>query len=378
MNKEAIIKLISEPNELSKVSIEQLEEMVQKYPYFHQLHVLLHSKKQLIDSNQTPENMPDKDIEKDIIKEDSQALNANINEEIDTDEFEELEEENSQLPFHDTSLKFNTNNNFSDKTANNLPESNTPEDIVEEDIAKLLNKAGLANADTADDLTLINFLNPETQSLLNNNGLYTYAQLKKLEGNDELELLAKLAGKKMATISLWKEDCDILYQNKYHRLLIEKIGLALKNKQSNLQKINGIGPILEAKLNEIGVLNYQQLASLQKPDIEILTELIDYFPGRIERDEWVSQAALKHEENDQTGVTENKDTDQNNEIARLKAKVEAHKNLKKGIGLSKDNGAQEQSRETFRDWLAKMNRTTDTKDEKKNLLANDLTSKHPI
>jgi len=324
------------------------------------------------------QNMPDKDIEKDIIKEDSQALNANINEEIDTDEFEELEEENSQLPFHDTSLKFNTNNNFSDKTANNLPESNTPEDIVEEDIAKLLNKAGLANADTADDLTLINFLNPETQSLLNNNGLYTYAQLKKLEGNDELELLAKLAGKKMATISLWKEDCDILYQNKYHRLLIEKIGLALKNKQSNLQKINGIGPILEAKLNEIGVLNYQQLASLQKPDIEILTELIDYFPGRIERDEWVSQAALKHEENDQTGVTENKDTDQNNEIARLKAKVEAHKNLKKGIGLSKDNGAQEQSRETFRDWLAKMNRTTDTKDEKKNLLANDLTSKHPI
>ena len=58
----------------------------------------------------------------------------------------------------------------------------------------------------------------------------------------------------------------------------------------DLTQINGIGPYIEQKLNEIGIYNYQQISRFKGEDIRVLTELIDFFPGRIERDDWVGQA----------------------------------------------------------------------------------------
>ena len=58
--------------------------------------------------------------------------------------------------------------------------------------------------------------------------------------------------------------------------------------------IKGVGPYIELKLNEIGIYNYDQISRLKESDIRIITDLIDFFPGRIERDNWVGQAeALK-------------------------------------------------------------------------------------
>mgnify|MGYP003748200067 FL=1 len=45
-------------------------------------------------------------------------------------------------------------------------------------------------------------------------------------------------------------------------------------------------------INDIGIYNYEQLSKLNTEDIQKITELIDFFPGRIERDNWVSQAQL--------------------------------------------------------------------------------------
>ena len=70
----------------------------------------------------------------------------------------------------------------------------------------------------------------------------------------------------------------------------ESIGYANKNKKDQLTLINGIGPYIEQKLNEIGIYNFDQISRLQIKDIRILTTLIDFFPGRIERDNWVAQA----------------------------------------------------------------------------------------
>ena len=59
--------------------------------------------------------------------------------------------------------------------------------------------------------------------------------------------------------------------------------------KDNLQKIKGIGNVLEALLNETGFYHFDQIANLTKEEILWLDNSMS-FPGRIEREKWVSQA----------------------------------------------------------------------------------------
>ena len=58
----------------------------------------------------------------------------------------------------------------------------------------------------------------------------------------------------------------------------------------DLKVIKGIGPKLESLLHEIGIRTYEQIAAFPKSYIDELDDFLA-FPGRIERDDWVSQAA---------------------------------------------------------------------------------------
>ena len=49
---------------------------------------------------------------------------------------------------------------------------------------------------------------------------------------------------------------------------------------------------IEHRLNNIGIYNYEQVSKLNTENIHKITELIDFFPGRIERDNWVGKAQL--------------------------------------------------------------------------------------
>lgn len=60
--------------------------------------------------------------------------------------------------------------------------------------------------------------------------------------------------------------------------------------QDDLTAIDGIGPFLERKLNEIGVFTFAQISSWNAAQIEEVTHQIQFFPGRIEKDDWVGQA----------------------------------------------------------------------------------------
>lgn len=60
--------------------------------------------------------------------------------------------------------------------------------------------------------------------------------------------------------------------------------------RDDLTKIEGIGPFLQNKLNEIEVFSYQDIAEWNAARIAVVTEKIGYFPGRIEKDNWVGQA----------------------------------------------------------------------------------------
>ncbi len=58
----------------------------------------------------------------------------------------------------------------------------------------------------------------------------------------------------------------------------------------DLKKIKGIGPVFESELNDKGVYYFRQIAAWKKSEIKAVEVVIDKFPGRIERDEWVKQA----------------------------------------------------------------------------------------
>lgn len=60
--------------------------------------------------------------------------------------------------------------------------------------------------------------------------------------------------------------------------------------KDDLTLINGIGPFIEKKLNDIGIYTYDQIAAFDGPKIEQVTRDVAYFPGRIDKDDWVGQA----------------------------------------------------------------------------------------
>ncbi len=74
------------------------------------------------------------------------------------------------------------------------------------------------------------------------------------------------------------------------KTLLQQATVLTAQTKDDLTKIEGIGPFLEKKLNEIGVYNYEQISQWDAAAINQITQQIAYFPGRIERDDWVGQA----------------------------------------------------------------------------------------
>ena len=61
-------------------------------------------------------------------------------------------------------------------------------------------------------------------------------------------------------------------------------------KPDDLKVIKGIGPKFEKDLNKKGIYYYRQIANWKAADVKMVEGVIDSFPGRIQRDEWVKQA----------------------------------------------------------------------------------------
>lgn len=66
-------------------------------------------------------------------------------------------------------------------------------------------------------------------------------------------------------------------------------GQALQS-NDDLKQISGIGPGLEKKLKEAGIVTHEQLAELGDEGIADLEETVIRFSGRIKREQWVEQA----------------------------------------------------------------------------------------
>ncbi|TSE11532.1 MULTISPECIES: hypothetical protein [Aquimarina] len=74
------------------------------------------------------------------------------------------------------------------------------------------------------------------------------------------------------------------------KLNFDSFGTADASEKDDLKLISGVGPFIEEKLNSIGIYTFDQISKFTKEDIDTVTALIQFFPGRIERDNWSKQA----------------------------------------------------------------------------------------
>jgi len=98
-------------------------------------------------------------------------------------------------------------------------------------------------------------------------------------------------------------------------LNFSSFGTATEADKDDLKKISGIGPFIEKKLNTIGIYTFDQVSKFSDEDIKNVTDLIEFFPGRIIRDDWRGQSnALKNGgETDFSKRVDNKNIDYNKE-----------------------------------------------------------------
>ena len=68
------------------------------------------------------------------------------------------------------------------------------------------------------------------------------------------------------------------------------IGVATSDEKDDLQRIKGVGPFIEDKLNALGIYTFEQVGNMTSEIEEQVNIAIEFFPGRIKRDKWANQA----------------------------------------------------------------------------------------
>ena len=162
-----------------------------------------------------------------------------------------------------------------------------------------------------DDLQVIKGIGPFIEEKLNALGITTYRQLAnmtaKLETqvNEAIEFFPGRVKRdqwvNQAKILLGmdvKLDEKALKQAEELERIAQKaegidfgvLGVASASEADDLQKIKGIGPFIAEKLNALGIYKFSQLANMTSEIEEEVNVAIEFFPGRVKRDEWAKQA----------------------------------------------------------------------------------------
>jgi len=93
-----------------------------------------------------------------------------------------------------------------------------------------------------------------------------------------------------------KNAVKLRIQEKAKHIDFGRIGIASADAKDDLKLVVGIGPFIEEKLNYLGIYTFKQIANFNEHDIEKVNDAIEFFPGRILRDNWVGQSEQLHKE----------------------------------------------------------------------------------
>lgn len=163
---------------------------------------------------------------------------------------------------------------------------------------------GTATEAEKDDLKMISGIGPFIEERLHALDIYTFRQIAKFTSNDIEninEAIIYFSGR--IERDEWVQQAKELAHNQDERIRLfkrisdrkanfyyDRIGVARKEEADDLTIISGIGGWIKEKLNILDIYTFKQISNFKKEDVHAVTEAIEYFPGRIERDEWIQQA----------------------------------------------------------------------------------------
>jgi large subunit ribosomal protein L21 len=140
-----------------------------------------------------------------------------------------------------------------------------------------------------DDLKKILGIGSVLEEKLNGMGIYHYSQIAEFTDTDIANINTHLNFPGRIERDEWIPQAADLMQGGEGRKLKYLDGP--EGEPDDLKKILGVGPVLEGKLNELGIYHFWQVAKFEQRDIDLVNDATA-FPGRIERDEWIDQAKV--------------------------------------------------------------------------------------
>ena len=163
---------------------------------------------------------------------------------------------------------------------------------------------GIASESEKDDLKMISGIGPFIEERLNALDIYTFRQISNFSPqdieaiNDAIEYFSgRIERDEWVAQALelvrneeLKADLFRRISERKNKIYYDRIGTAKKEEAEDLTIITGIGGWIQEKLNALDIFTFRQISNFTKEDIVTVTEAIEFFPGRIERDEWILQA----------------------------------------------------------------------------------------
>jgi predicted flap endonuclease-1-like 5' DNA nuclease len=163
---------------------------------------------------------------------------------------------------------------------------------------------GTATELEKDDLKMISGIGPFIEERLHALDIYTFSQISKFSArdidtiNDAIEFFSGriqrdewvLQADELLIVKVKKAELLKQISEKTSQIIYNRIGTAQKEEADDLTAINGIGGWIKEKLNALNIFTFKQISNFTDDDVFLVTEAIEFFPGRIERDEWILQA----------------------------------------------------------------------------------------
>ena len=182
-------------------------------------------------------------------------------------------------------------------------------------ITRVYGKAAVITS--KDDLQVIKGIGPFIEEKLNALGITTYRQIANMNAkleeqvNEAIEFFPGRVKRdqwaNQAKILLGEDvklDEKALKQAeelervaaKAEKIDFATLGVASASDRDDLQTIKGIGPFIEEKLNALGIYTFEQISKMTAKIEEEVNIAIEFFPGRVKRDEWAKQAKQLHKD----------------------------------------------------------------------------------
>jgi len=112
------------------------------------------------------------------------------------------------------------------------------------------------------------------------------------DANTKNNNMAAMAAAAVLPVEESSEEKASKAQAEVKAALGSRIAAASADQKDDLKLINGVGPFIEQKLNNLGIYTFEQISQFDDELSNQVTDAIEFFPGRIQRDDWVGQAKI--------------------------------------------------------------------------------------